>query len=210
MTGRGVRRIVACLVAAVVAASVGGCFGGGGHAHPKPSPATARRLAHLRRLLPAGFVAPGKSTVVFHHERLRVAPAVGLRPSDVRLAPLPAGPLLRRILAVTLNLPVPLLVHPIFLSAERVRGGEELKVAAARLSPIPHHTALFILEGPSYRAEHLVAVGNGVAAGFVSLPTHMAPGQWYVVAEDLSTLRERGAHGFSGHAFIDVGVLTVR
>jgi len=137
-----------------------------------------------------------------------VSPATGLRPSQVRLAPIPSGPQLRQALASVINLPLPLVVRPIYVSSPVVRAGDKLIVAAPRLS-VTAHKVLFILQGPSFRADHLVAARDDVAAGVVRLPRRMTPGTWYVAAEDLAQVHPSGSRGLVGVAIVDIGTLTV-
>jgi hypothetical protein len=200
------------LVSLVICAMLGLSACGGSSAHhvtAGPTKAAQARLARLRAALPAGFQAPGTATPASGPAVLEVAPAAGMRASDVHVAPVPAGPSLRTALAIVFNQPAPVIAHPIFVSATAVRPSQRVAVAAAHLGTAPHHAALFILQGPGYRAEHLVGVAGQVAAGYVTLPSRMAPGVWYIAAEDISGLTRNASGKLAGTALVDIGELTV-
>lgn len=209
--------VAGVLAAGVVAAAVlSGC--GSGHHHQAAArpvhPATravdpvTQRLDHLRALLPAGFSAPGSAVAAPAPAQLSVAPAAGLKPSAVHVAPIPSHQALLSVLAGTINQPLPLAVHSLFVSSSDPRPGSAFTVAAAHLGTAPHHAALFILQGPDFRAERLVAEGDGVAAGVVTLPAHMTAGTWYFLVEDLSGVTATGTTD-SGTVIVDVGQLTI-
>lgn len=186
---------------------------GGSSAHKAPQRASKvaeARLQGLRAALPAGFQATGTGAPAFGPAVLELAPAAGMSAGDVHVAPAPSGASLRTALAVVFNQPAPVIANPIFVSASRVTVGERIAVAAAHLGTAPHHAALLILQGPHYRAEHLVAVTGQVAAAYVTLPGRMKPGLWYIAAEDISGLTRDAAGKLTGTALVDIGELEVR
>lgn len=201
---RGDLVIALCVSFAVLDGCAGTTHG------PSASSVTAGRLAQLRRTLPAGFSAPGAPVPSSARVQLPVSPAAGLRASQVHLAPFPRGAALRSALAAVINLPNAVIVRPLFVSAATVHAGEMVTVAATHLSTEPHHAVLFVLQGPSYRAARLVAAANRVAAGVMTLPSGMRPGQWYVAVQDLSELHGTSTGSVTGSALIGLGALTVR
>jgi len=192
-------------LASIALLALAGCGSGG--SHPAAS-ATPARLQRLRGALPDGFQAPGRSELPPGPTELVVAPAAGMNPNELKLAPAPPEDELRKVLAVVLNQPTPVIARRIFLSSTSVRPAQRIAVAAAHLRTAPHHAALFILQGPGYRAEHLIQVSEGVAAGYITLPSHVVAGQWYIAAEDTSGLRVGSGGKLTGSALVDIGVLT--
>jgi len=186
-------------------AVLAGC-GSGGSRHPASHPPPQKQRG-LQAALPSGFQngAGGRAPGV-----LSVSPAIGMHASDVHLAPVPGEAEIRRALASVLGEPVPVLARRIFVSSDVVKPGQRIAVAAAHLGAAPSHAALFILQTPGFRVEHLVAVANQVAAGYVTLPARMAPGTWYIAAEDTSTVRRLPSGALSGTALVDIGILHVR
>lgn len=197
MTGRRVLVSIALLALA-------GCGSGGSHSVGGSPPALVQRL---RAALPDGFQAEGKSELPPAPAELPVAPAAGMNPQELRLAPAPPEDELRKILAVVLDQPAPVIARRIFLGETAIGPAQRVAIAAPHLGAAPHHAALFILQGPGYRAEHLVQVSDGAAAGYITLPGHMVGGPWYIAAEDSSGLRSDGAGQLTGSALVDIGVL---
>lgn len=174
------------------------------------SGSAAARLSKVRGLLPAGFNAPGHVVQPATDADLAVAPAAGFQASSVHLAPFPSRSAARPILAAVVNLPVPLTVRPLFASSTVLQPGGTVTIAAARLVPGAAHPVLFVLQGPGYRAEHLVEAAAGVTAGVVHLPAVMTGGTWYFVVEDQSGLTPAAGGRLSGSAVIALGVFTVK
>ena len=173
-----------------------------------PSPA-AVRLAHLRQILPTGFSAPGKNLPPAEPTALAVAPVSSLSPSALHEATFPSKSEQEAILPALVDLPLPGRVHALFVSDTQPHYGEQVTVAAADLGPAPNHAALVILQGPGFRADHLVAVANGVAAFTITLPSRMATGTWYLVVQDLSEVTEASPPSLGGTVLIDIGSFTV-
>jgi hypothetical protein len=194
--------------ALLIALVITGCSSS--HHAARSTPTTvgqsARSLQHLQHDLPAGFVTPGNATFAGGPANLVVAPAAGLRASDVHLAPFPAQSALRTALATVINQPQPLEVRKLFASTDQLRPSAIVTVVAAHLPHSKHHAALFILDGPNYRGEHLVTVGPlGVAAGIITLPDHLAPGTWYIAVQDLSELHLDRASHLTGTVHVRIG-----
>jgi len=105
------------------------------------------------------------------------------------------------------NQPVSTLARPLLVSAA-LRPGENVIVAAGDLPLAPPHDAMFILQGPNSRAQRLVQVSRGVAAGVVTIPASLSPGTWVLAAEDLSQLRAIAARRPSGPVYLDLAVVT--
>jgi hypothetical protein len=162
----------------------------------------------LRHPLPPGFSAPGTNRVPQTPGVLEVHPLTQLRVGDLHRAPQPAG-MLRTTSLDLVNQPVPVHVQPLLVSAQVLQPGETVTVAAGRLGTARVHAALFILQGPSYRAERLVQVRYGVAAAAVSLPRAMARGLWALGVEDLSGLHSVSHDQVSGIALLDLGIFSV-
>jgi hypothetical protein len=141
---------------------------------------------------------------------LAVAPASRLSPAQVHLAPVPARHTLQAVLAGTINEPFQLMVHPLFVSTSEAKPGGTITVAATHLGTVPQHAALFILQGPHFRAEKLVEVGDRVAAGVVTLPTRMNGGAWYFLVQDASGITVTGDGKDTGSIIVDVGRLSVK
>jgi hypothetical protein len=198
----------AILLTAVLLSGCGGAHSRGHSAaiRTRLTPADAARLHRLRGSLPAGFEAPGNGSASSGRAELKISPASGLHAAALHPAPAPAGEELSRALATVVNQPAPVIARPIFLTSEDVHPSERIGVAAAHLGPAANHAALFILQGPGYRGESLVQVADGVAAGYVAMPSQMASGRWYIAAEDISGVRTSG-HRLTGIALVDVGVL---
>lgn len=197
-------RPLALLGAVAVAAA---CTSSRGVAQSKP---VAERATHLRSLLPSGFSASGRVVTPHAPLVLKVTPVASANPADFVIAPLPDIKTLNSVLAAEVNEPVPLTVYGLFVNSPRVAPGKTVTAVAAHLSPGPHHAALFILSGPGgYRAQHLVAVGNQVAAGAVTLPAHMEPGPWYLIVEDSAGVTSPSPGKLAGTVLVDVGKLTV-
>lgn len=190
------------MLASIALLALAGCGSGGSHS----APGVPERLQRLRAALPDGFQASGRSELPLAPTELAVAPAVGMDPHALRLAPAPPETELRKVLAAVLTQPAPVIARRIFLGTN-VRPAQRVAVAAPHLRAAPHHAALFILQGPGYRAEHLVQVSGGVAAGYIALPGRMPAGPWYIAAEDTSGLRVGGAGKLTGSALVDIGVL---
>jgi hypothetical protein len=196
---------------AFIATAVVACTPGHHSSVTPSSPTTlqgADPLARLRASLPAGFGAPGSVPPRALTADLPVAPAAGFQPSQVTLAPLPDQAHLRQVVAAVINLPVPVDVRPLFASTTALRAGAQVTFAGAHLSP-GHHTVLFILDGPDYRGQHLVAADNGVAAGIVTLPATMAAGAWYFAIEDQAGVAPTVSGAPVGAALVDIGAFTV-
>jgi len=197
----------ALLLPLAVLLALAGCGSSGHKSATNPSRANAN-AARLRSALPAGFQA-GAEAPPASPAKLEISPAAGMHAAGMHLALAPSGGELRKALAVALGEPVPVIVRPIFLDRRSVRPRQQIAVAAAHLGTAPNHAALFVLQGPGYHAERLVAVANEVAAGYVTLPGHMAPGVWYILAEETSGIRSKASHSLGGTALVDIGELTV-
>lgn len=172
------------------------------------TPAEAARLHRLRGALPAGFEAPGNGSASSGPAELKISPASGLHAAALHPAPAPAGEELASALATVVNQPAPVTARPIFLTSEDVQPSQRIGVAAAHLASGTSHAALFVLQGPGYRGEGLVQVADGVAAGYLAMPSQMASGRWYIAAEDISGVRTSGRR-LTGTALVDIGVLQV-
>ena len=207
MIGRAPTPAVCVVVVLVLA----GC--GSTHHRKAPAPPSgpaAQRLAGLRAALPGGFTAPGNGPSPPATVDLKVTPAAGMKAADVHVAPAPSGDKLRSALATVVIDPVAAVVRPLFVSTATVHPGDRIAVAAAHLAPGSAHAVLFILQGPGYRAEHLVEVARQIAAGYVQLPAVMKAGAWYLAAEDLSALRPGPQRKLTGTALIDIVELTLQ
>ena len=101
-------------------------------------------------------------------------------------------------------------VQRLLVSTELLQPGQTITVAAGRLNGGRPHAARFVLLGPGYRAERLVETRYGVAAGDVTLPSSLPPGQWELAVEDLSQLRAAAHHQVAGRAVLDIGIFTVK
>ena len=88
--------------------------------------------------------------------------------------------------------------------------GATVAVAAGDLPTSPSHDALFILQGPTSRAQRLVAVRHGVAVGVVTLPASLPRGTSILAAEDFSRLRVSGQARPTGIVLLDIAVFSVR
>ncbi len=174
------------------------------------SAAVARRVQHLRSVLPDGFQAPGSSVPAGSTRQLTVAPAPpGITPAQFQMAPTPARATLRAVVATVVNQPVSVRVGPIFVTNADPKPGGTVTVVATHLGANPGHDALLILSGPGqYRAERLVQVDNDIAAGTITLPIPMGAGPWYLVVQDLSEVTSAGPYTVTGTALVDVGQLT--
>jgi hypothetical protein len=164
----------------------------------------AQRLASLRKDLPAGFTAPDHAVTPSAPGTLVIAPAPTLLASQVHLTTLPVAGSLRGPLFEMINAPERLLVYPLFLSTQTVNPGGSVIVAATHLGGAPNHDALFILQGPSGRFQHLVQVRSRVAAGIVTIPPGIRAGTWYLAVEDLSQASRSNA------ILVNFGELAVR
>lgn len=163
---------------------------------------------HLRHRLPPGFTAPGKRVSPTRPVALQTAPVTKLSPSELRAAPLPIDQLQSETLSIV-NQPVPTQVRRLLVSREQLRPGETLTMVAGKLPLAPAHAALFVVQGPDYRAQRLVQVRLGIAAALVTLPGHMAPGTWALAAEDLSRLHLAPGGHVTGLVLLNLGIFTV-
>lgn len=103
------------------------------------------------------------------------------------------------------NQPAKTIVRPLLISTG-LHAGENVTVIAGDLPPTPPHDAMFILEGPNSRAQRLVQVTHGIAAGIVTIPRSLRPGTWTLAVEDLSHLDLPGTGLPVGTAFLDLAV----
>lgn len=201
----------------VAAGVLAGCTASHHHTGPTRSVAppaiggggdTPARLAKLRTLLPSGFSAPGTASSDQPEPDLNVAPAAGFQASDVHLIPTPPKSQLRGVLAVVLNIPVPITARGLYASSDTLAAGQQITISAAELSP-GTHSVLIILQGPGYRGEHLVQAEQRVTAGVVTMPAHLAPGTWYIAVEDQEGITTNSSGGVTGSALVDIGQFTV-
>jgi hypothetical protein len=166
----------------------------------QPEPRSARPL-------PPGFSVPTRTGLPSAPSVLQVASVVRLKPDALHRGPFPASEI-PGVAQAIVNQPVPTRVRPLLVSAAVFRPGETLTAAAAVLPAFPHDV-LFILQGPGVRAQRLVRVVNGVAAGAVTLPRLLSPGQWALGAEDLSGLRVTGRRRLTGTVLLDLTIFTI-
>jgi hypothetical protein len=209
----GCIRLITLAVTAVTAAALAtGCSPDHHSASPATatSAAVARRVQHLRSVLPAGFQAPGGSFPAGSARQLSVAQAPpAITPAQFHVAPAPTGGTLKAVVATIVNQPVPIRVGALFVTNSNPKPGGTVTVVATHLGANPGHDALFILSGPDqYRAERLVQVRNDIAAGVVTLPSPMGTGPWYLVVQDLSEVTSAGPDTVTGTALVDVAQLT--
>lgn len=183
------------------AATIIGCGGGTRQNQQVSGP-------RLRHPLPPGFTAPGTNGSPSEVRVLDVRPPSPLRPSELSRAPQPAPAVRASAVALVIQ-PVPIRVQPLLTSQSQLRAGANIVVAAGRLSSIARHSALFVLLGPGYRAQRLVAVRDGIAAGVVRLPASMAPGTWALGVEDLSELHVGSHHQVHGTVILDLGIFAL-
>ncbi len=180
-------------------------------ASPTPSRAPSHdpRLGSLEQHLPPGFSVSTNAALPSGPADLAVAPAPDFAVSQVHVTALPAQATLALISATVINEPSPVLFHPLFVSTTTLTPGARIIVAAAQLALSPAHAVLFILQGPGYRAEHLVATARGVAVGIVTLPASMSRGTWYVAVQDLSQHHLTNTPD-AGRVLADVAVFQVQ
>ena len=178
-----------------------GCGGSTRHTSPVVGPS-------LRHLMAPGFSAPGTNTAGPSPSVLDVRPITQLHPAELHRAPQPSSELRSASLALV-NQPVRTRVQPLLVSSQTLHPGETIAVAAGRLGTATVHAALFVLLGPTYRAQRLVQVRYGVAAAGVTLPKSMASGTWALGAEDVSQLYPGAHHQVRGTALLDIGIFTI-
>lgn len=137
-----------------------------------------------------------------------MTPATHLRPQTLHLGPFPRAQLPGLVQAVV-NQPVHTVTRPLLISTA-LNPGATVAVAAGDLPTSPSHDALFILQGPTSRAQRLVAVRHGVAVGVVTLPASLPRGTSILAAEDFSRLRVSGQARPTGIVLLDIAVFSVR
>jgi hypothetical protein len=134
-------------------------------------------------------------------------PPAKIVPTALRKAALPAGQA-AAIAQAIVNQGLPTTVRPLLLDRISPRPGEQITVVAADLVASSAHDALFILQGPGGRSQRLVQVSSGVAAGLVTLPTHLEAGTWALAVQDIS-----GVHLMNGRptgtVLLDLAVFTI-
>jgi hypothetical protein len=189
------------LTTALAAILLAGCGGTHGGAH------VSQHRPRLERPLPPGFSVPATPGLPPAPSVLQMAPVTSLNPRALRGGPFPKKQIPRIVQAIV-NQPVPTRVRPLLVSATAFHAGQTLTVAAALLPAFPHD-AEFILQGPGLRAQRLVRVVNGVAAGTVTLPASLSPGTWALGAEDLSGLRVTRGRRLTGTVLLDLTVFTI-
>ena len=211
MTGRR----GAAATAVLLAAALGGCTTSGHGAtgsstseHGGPTHlAVAHPLDRRPTALASGFSAPGTDTPP-SVAALTVLPTAALDPKALRRAPAPSGLALKGALAAVINQPVPVEARALLVSTTAWSAGGHVTVVAAANTGT-RHDVLFILQGPGYRGERLVACRDGLAAGVVVLPSPLAAGTWYVAVQDLSALRSTPQGQVTGTALVGLGMITV-
>jgi hypothetical protein len=172
-----------------------------------PAPRVSKPRPRLARPLPPGFSVPATPGLPAAPSVLQIAPVASLNPGVLRRGPFPASQI-PSVTQAIVNQPVPTRVRPLLVSATAFHAGQTLTVAAAVLPEFPHDVE-FILLGPGLRAQRLVRVVHGVAAGAVTLPPLLSPGTWALGAEDLSGLHvTRGRH-LSGTVLLDLTIFTI-
>ena len=107
------------------------------------------------------------------------------------------------------NLPVDTSFRPLYLSANSLEPNAKITVAAAQLPLAPSHDVLYVLQGPQYRSEHLVATAGGVAVGIVSLPAQLQKGNWYLAVLDFSGVHASGTK-LTGQVLVEASVFSVK
>ena len=209
-------RTAGVLLGLLVPAVLGGCTATSGHGSTSRSSAPHGGPTHVavthpldRRPtgLPSGYAAPGTDTPPAVAE-LTVLPATAIDPKALHRAPAPSGTALTGALAAVINQPVPVEAHALLLSTMSWHSGEKVTVVAAARTG-SHHDVLFILQGPGYRGEHLVATRDGIAAGIVELPRPLASGAWYVAVQDLSAVRAGPQGQPLGTALVSIARIAV-
>jgi hypothetical protein len=174
----------------------------------KPTPTPNAKVGVVQKLLPPGFTATGAAGLVAGPLNLIVAPDPGFVPGQVAKIALPSRSQLALIAGTVINLTVGTDFRSLYLSQNKLVPGTKITVAAAGLSVTPGHDVLFVLQGPSYRAEHLVAGADGVAVGIVSLPNSMNAGNWVMAVVDYSQVKAVGSK-LSGQILADVAEFTI-
>ena len=201
--------------AVLLAAALGGCTTSGHGAassstsvHGGPTRlAAAHPLDRRPTALASGFSAPGTGTPP-SVAALTVLPAAGLDPKALQRAPAPSGTALKGALAAVINQPVPIEARALLVSTTAWSAGGRVTVVAAANTGT-RHDVLFILQGPGYRGERLVATRDGLAAGIVVLPSPLSSGTWYVAVQDLSALQSTPQGQVTGSALVGFGMITV-
>jgi hypothetical protein len=176
-----------------------------GGAHPAPRVSQPR--PRLARPLPPGFSVPATPGLPPPPSVLQVAPVASLNPRVLRRGPFPVSQI-PNITQAIVDQPVPTRVRPLLVSVTRFHAGQTLTAAAAVLPEFPHDVE-FILQGPGLRAQRLVRVVNGIAAGAVTLPASLRPGTWALAAEDLSGLRVKSGRRMTGTVLLDLTIFTI-
>ncbi len=172
-----------------------------------PAAHVSQQRPRLPRPLPPGFSVPATPGLPPAPSVLHMAAVTSLNPHALRGGPFPRRQI-PRVTQAIVNQPVPTRVRPLLVSATTFHAGQTLTVAAALLPAFPHDVE-FILQGPGLRAQRLVRVVDGVAAGTVTLPASLSPGTWALGAEDLSGLRVTRGRRLTGTVLLDLTIFTI-
>lgn len=189
------------LMTVLAAMLLAGC--GGTHSAAR----TSRREPRLATPLPPGFSVPATPGPPRLPSVLQMAPVTSLNPHVLRRGPFPASKI-PSVAQAIVNQPVPTRVRPLLVSTTALHAGQTLTVAAAVLPTFPHDV-VFILDGPGFRAQRLVRVVHGVAAGTITLPRLLKPGTWALGAEDLSGLHVTRSRRVTGTVLLDLTIFTI-
>jgi hypothetical protein len=163
-------------------------------------------FAEAHKPPPPGMVAT--SGQLLPQRLLPARPLARLSRRALRRAGFPRG-LVPALVHSRLTLSVPAKVRPLVVSSTGLRPGRRISILATRLGRGHRHDALFVLQGPDYRATRLVRVVRGAADVTITLPRSLAPGTWTISAQDLSEVHLTPAHTLAGSALVQFGVFTV-
>jgi hypothetical protein len=166
------------------------------------NPGSTTSLPHP---LPPGFTLTGAAPPL-PIAVLDVVSATALNPKALHKAELQRSEVVPITQAVV-NQALPTIVRPLLISGA-LRPGATVTVVAVDLTRT-HHNALFILQGPGLRAQRVVQVTSGLAAGVVHLPYTLSHGNWALGAEDLSRIQVIPRHKPTGMVLLDLAIFSV-